>query len=222
MVLGLGLVAEFLGIRALDSSFSGSNIHPPFRTIDILEKMKLIFSDVDTEGKKLGYVRAAAEYISIIESLEKETKEIKFLLESEKEECNETIRILAVHLENLENQENDLKEKHTCEERKVEHAAQTKNAGRSIGHSAIGPSGPSLIDVVYQYRKNQMDKAEAAGYSEAKKIFKDKIKELKDNLSKLKEKGEGEIQKLLLLIDKAIDSIAQKSIEIADLMAVQD
>lgn len=50
---------------------------------DIIDKVRMVFADVETEGKKKGYARAAAEYERAFHSIEDEYKQTEKLIKSQ-------------------------------------------------------------------------------------------------------------------------------------------
>ena len=62
-----------------------------------------------------------------------------------------------------------------------------------------------------------MQEAEAKGYEAARKIYKAKIRELKDNLERLKSTGDKEIQEMCALIRDVLKEISNAETKIAEL-----
>lgn len=60
----------------------------------ITEKIDMLFKDVETEGKKQGYKRAASEYEKVFRVIENEYKQTKELIQSQK-------AIMVINLKNL-------------------------------------------------------------------------------------------------------------------------
>ena len=70
--------------------------------LDTLEKLDTILMDVDTEGEKRGYERAAAEYDVAYERIENEYLETKKMFESQKANKDEESSRLIKKLQRLE------------------------------------------------------------------------------------------------------------------------
>ena len=88
----------------------------PFGTgPDIIDKVEMLFTDVEKEGKKKGYSRAAEEYGKVFRSIESEYKQTKELIESQKNMYDIQSDALIEKLEELEKQkrrlENEVEQK---------------------------------------------------------------------------------------------------------------
>lgn len=69
---------------------------------DLLDKVEMIFTDVETEGKKRGYSKAAAEYEKAFQSIEKEYADAQSFIERQKGIYDEKSEELINKLEKLE------------------------------------------------------------------------------------------------------------------------
>jgi len=195
----------------------------------IIEKIKMLAKDVETEGKKQGYEKAANEYKEAFRSIELEYKEAKELIDSQKNSYGSESGLLIGKLTALEKQKKKL-------ERQVEQKTKDVSAKYDIPIGDINMSFasnrlittglPSVsilgliyssLDLIYSYKEKKMWKAEQLGYSEAKKMYEEKIQRLKKNFYDLKKKGSAERQKLLGLISDLFNAIAEEQMKIADL-----
>ena len=70
--------------------------------LDTLEKIDTILTDVDTEGEKRGYERAAAEYDAAFERIENEYLTVKKLLEQNMDDKDAEASRLISKLQQLE------------------------------------------------------------------------------------------------------------------------
>lgn len=74
----------------------------------ILEKVDMLFTDVETEGKKQGYEKASKEYEQIFRQIENRYKETKKLIESQKNVYGDQYDKLIDKLADLENERDSL------------------------------------------------------------------------------------------------------------------
>jgi hypothetical protein len=192
--------------------------------VGIAKKVKTIFTDVETEGKKQGYERASAEYEPAYKKIEKEYDETKRALEEAMAEKDKRVDKLIEKLQQLESKKDDL-------EKKAGNKAETVSSKFNIplssvtgalasGTLVISSSGVSLVDCIYSYKEKKRRAAEEKGYAAAKDIYENKIKELKVNLLNLKNKGDSEIQEMMNLINDAINEIIEAETQIAELEIV--
>ena len=72
-------------------------------------------------------------------------------------------------------------------------------------------------EIVYYFKEKKLRQAEQRGYAEAKELYEEKIQKLKDELCRLKEKGDSEIKNLLNQISQILDAIAEEEMKIAEL-----
>lgn len=84
----------------------------------------------------------------------------------------------------------------------------------------MGGSGTGILDLIYRYKSKKLKEAEEKGYAEARRLYRRKIQELKDNLELLKKKGDVEIQELTKLITDTIKEISDAETKIAELEIV--
>lgn len=184
-----------------------------------LEKLETVFmDDVEVEGKKRGYERAAAEYDAAFERVEKEYLETKKLIEQQLSSKDSEVTQLIAELKKLErckeyleqeieNKSNKVADKYDLPISTVSYSVGSVVAGKSIG----------VLDLIYHYKNKKLQESEAKGYAEARSLYKRKIRELKDNLERLKSKGTKEIQDLTQLIANVLKEISDAEAQIAEL-----
>lgn len=189
--------------------------------LETIEKIDTILMDVDTEGQKRGYERAAAEYDAAYERIEKEYLVAKRVLEQQMASKDDEASKLISKLQQLE------KEKKAVARRVNEKTKQVSGKynipvpsvtrGLTSGTLMMGGSGAGVFDLVYMYKNKKLKEAEEKGYQEARRLYKKKINELKENLDRLKNKGDAELQELAELITDVIREIADAESKIAEL-----
>lgn len=192
--------------------------------VGIAKKVKTIFSDVETEGKKQGYERASAEYEPAYKAIKKEYDETKKVLEEVMAEKDKQVDKLVARLQQLESKKADLEKKIKNKTKKVSTQfnipLSSVTESMAAGTLVMGGTGFGLIDIIYNYKEKKLRAAEEKGYAEAKEIYKNKINELKENLKKLKKKGDSEIREMMNLINDVITEIIEEETQIAELEIV--
>ena len=190
-------------------------------SIGLGKKIKTIFTDVETEGKKQGYDRASDEYEPIYRKIKKEYDKTKKTLEEVMVEKDDKFSKLVTRLQELESKKENLEKKIKNKAKKVslefDIPLSSVESGMATGTLLIGPAGFSLIDVIYNYKESKLRAAEEKGYAEAKEIYENKINELKENLRRLKNKGNSEIREMMGLINDAMNEIIEKETQLAEL-----
>lgn len=213
--------------RAVDRVLKGSNdsairrFEPFKRAIDTVDKVGLLFTDVEVEGKKRGYERAAAEYEETFIRLEKLYRETQDFMKIRIQEENRVADELIQKLHALEEE----KEKITREVQiKVSDVASTYHVPETtVAKSFSGGtifninSTLGILDFVVYKKGKKLCEAEAKGYTEAKHSFDAKIKQLQQNYEILKRKSEREVQNLLSLIQNILNDIVIEETKIAEL-----
>ena len=108
---GLGNLLDFVSDSAGKQSGqpslyrSTSQVANPFK---IKDDFKMLLTDVETEGKKQGYQRAAKEYEVAFRRIEKEFKETKDLINNQKNDYGNEAYKYIEKLEKLEQQKESL------------------------------------------------------------------------------------------------------------------
>lgn len=189
----------------------------------LIEKVEMIFTDVEIEGKKRGYDRAAKEYSVAYHAIEKEFFETKKLIEQLKKSYNNKAEILIQKLELLEKEkkclESEINAKIYDISRKFDIPIIETRALLSAGALFVG--GPlvslDILGMIYKHKDNKLKEAEQRGYVEAKKLYENKISKLKSELKRLQENANKDIKNLLLMIDDIFEAIAEEQMKIAEL-----
>lgn len=207
--------------------FNGLFDMGPFGTgPDIIDKVEMLFTDVEKEGKKKGYSRAAEEYGKVFRSIESEYKQAKELIESQKNMYDMQSDALIEKLEALEKQkrrlENQVEQKTKAVSEKYDISVSQVKEGLNSSTGLIasepwGSPGSILLDIAYDHKVKKLREAERDGYLEAKKLYEEKIGKLKKELEELKRKGSAEIQEMSNMIIEIIDAIADEQMKIAEL-----
>lgn len=192
--------------------------------LDTLEKLDTVLMDVDTEGEKRGYERAAVEYDAAYERIENEYLTAKKLLNQQMANKDAEASRLISKLQQLEEDKKDLerrvREKTKQVSNKFDIPVPSVSQSLASGTLLIGGSGIGVLDLIYRYKSKKLKEAEEKGYAEARRLYKKKIRELKDNLELLKKKGDSELQELAKLITDAIREISDAETKIAELEIV--
>lgn len=197
----------------------GNNIIGGIENIELL-----LADDVETEGKKQGYARAAKEYERVFVSLQREWASAAQMIEARKESQTAEDRELIARLQAAEGRKERLKKQLDEKTRRLSEKQGIPIA--SVRAAVAGtcslidlPVVPQIdiLDIVARKKREKMVKAERAGYLEAKALYEEKLRKEREKLEKLKEKGSVEIQKLVDIAVSALSSISKTEMEIADL-----
>lgn len=192
--------------------------------LDTLEKLDMLFMDVDTEGEKRGYERAAAEYDAAYERIENEYLTAKKLLDQQMVNKDAEATRLISKLQQLEEEkkylEREVREKTKQVSNKYGIPVSSVTQSLASGNLLTSGSGMGILDLIYRYKSKKLKEAEEKGYAEARRLYRKKIRELKDNLELLKKKGDAELQELAELITDAIKEISNIETKIAELEIV--
>lgn len=190
---------------------------------NIFEKVEMVLTDVETEGKKQGYDRAASEYGKVYRAIENEFLETKRLIEQQKNSYDIKADTLINKLEALEREKSKIEQQVNSKIRDVSRrfnipVGDVKKSLAS-GTLLVGGSSTSvdILGVVYKYKEKKLKEAEQRGYVEAKKLYENKISKLKEELRRLRENGNRDIRKLILMIDEIFEAIADEQMKIAEL-----
>lgn len=202
------------------------NITPVKKEPSIIDKVEMLFTDVEEEGRKRGYSRAAEEYGKVFRSIESEYKQAKELIESQKNMYDIQSDALIEKLEALENQkrrlENQVEQKTKAVSEKYDISVSQVKEGLNSSAGLIasepwGSPGSILLDIAYDHKVKKLREAERDGYLKAKKLYEEKIGKLKKELEELKRKGSAEIQEMSNMIIEILDAIADEQMKIAEL-----
>jgi len=188
---------------------------------DLIDTFGMLFTDVETEGKKQGYARAAAEYEKAFSAIENEYKYTKYLIRSSRNMQEKQSNALLQKLQSLEQRKRDLEKQL---EQKMGSVSKKYDIPVSDIRSSLRgsscmpvPGPPNIFDLVYKYKIRKLQNAEQQGYLEAKELYEAKIEGLKKDLELLKEKGNAEIQELIDMSNDILEAIANEQMKIAEL-----
>lgn len=186
-----------------------------------IDKVDMLFTDVEKEGKKQGYSKAAAEYEKVYKDLKVEYRKTKELIESQKNMYDKQSDVFINTLEMLENQkrnlENQVRQKSKAVSEKYDIPISEVQGSLTAGVLIGGPIMFDILGIIYHHKERKLREAEQRGYLEAKKIYETKIDKLKKDLAFLKSKGDSDIRKLVNMISDILGEIAKKQMEIAEL-----
>lgn len=187
-----------------------------------IDKVDMLLTDVETEGKKQGYKKAAAEYEKAFRAIKDEYNTTKELIEQQKNAYDTQSDALIEKLKVLEQQKENLK-------KQVDQKAKSVSAKYDIPIFQVqsflasgalivdGPATVSILGMIYKYKERKLREAEQRGYLEAKELYESKIAKLKSDLDALKRKGSADVKNLLNMIGEILDAIAEEQMKIAEL-----
>lgn len=192
----------------------------------LLKKVNILFTDVEKEGKKEGYTKAAAEYEQAFCAIESEYKETIELIEYKKNIYGIQADVLIDRLEELKCQKaNLLKQvmkktkavfiKYNIPISQVPGVVGLNNA--FVMTNFISSITIEVLNLVYKHKERKFLEAKRKGYLEAKELYKTKIEKLKQDLIELKNKGNDDTQELYKMINEILDEIAKEQMTIAEL-----
>ena len=215
-----------MGLMDGKMGFRSTGFYPVGRKNEgpgLIETLDMLFTDVETEGRKNGYTRAAEEYEKAFCSVKEEYKQVKELIGFQKDTHDIQLEALMEKLELLEEEvrrlENQVEENTKAVAHKydipVSQVRGFVSSGTLITGSMIGAA--CILALIYEQKKRKLQKAEQQGYLEAREVFETKINKEKRKLEKLKEKGEKEIRELVNMVGEVLDDIAEEQMKIAEL-----
>ena len=189
----------------------------------IIEKVEMIFTDVETEGKKQGYDRAANEYGKVYRAIETEFLETKKLIELNKNSCDNQVEGLINKLEALEKEKSRLEQQVNSKIHDVSSKFDIPigDVKKSLACGTLLVGGPlasvDILDLIYRHKEKKLKQAEQRGYAEARELYENKIERLKAELRRLKEDANKDIQNLIMMIDEVLEAIINEQMKIAEL-----
>ena len=185
------------------------------------KQVEMLFKDVETEGKKQGYVRASKEYESAFRRVENEYRETKKILDNDIMSNDEKIEALLVELERLEERRNKLEKKVKTKTQNVSDTydipIEQINTSMASGTLIMGTPSFSALDIICSYKERKMQKAEERGYQEARELYLEKIEKLKVKLEELKKKSSKKLKELTDMAKEIMSDIADEELKIAEL-----
>lgn len=194
---------------------------PTKKQPNIIDKIDMIFTDVETEGKKQGYERAAKEYEIVFEELENTYKEVKRIISLQQNELDNRSDKLIEKLSQLEKEKEYLMSKVNNKSNKVSKVyniplSQVRSCMNS-GSLLTSTTGVGILDMIYNYKEKKLKAAEKRGYLEAKELYEEKLRKMRNELVILKQKSNRKIQEMTDLIFEVLDEITKTQIQIAEL-----
>lgn len=193
----------------------------------LFDKLDLLFTDVETEGRKQGYAQAAAEYEKVFRSIKCEYEKTKELIESQKNMYDRQSDALIEKLEALEKQkkklENQVRKK--TKEMSDKYAIPEHQLQTALASGTSFVSGPIFFDVIgiiIHHKERRLREAKQHGYIEARKLYVEKIDRLKKDLAALKIKGNSEIEEMIHMINEILEAISGEQMKIAELKMLGD
>lgn len=183
-----------------------------------IDKIEMLFTDVETKGEKQGYARAAKEYGPIYEKIANEYKETKELFVKQKSAYKNQAYELNKRLENLEKERESLQKQMISVRDDI---AKKYNIPpeKIIGLMRVGcvPEMLGILDMIYSYKEKKLRQAELRGYTKARELYERKIKKLQDELHRLKEKVSSDKEAMQNLVLQMSDEIVKIQMQIAEL-----
>lgn len=202
--------------------FGGGLFNKRIGIMDAIEVIDMLTTDVEVEGRKQGYEQASKEYGKVFEKIEKEYKEAKELIKTQKDNYDKKSEALIIKLEKLEKQEVQLKKQLNAKKKEVStkydipvnDITKALASGKSL---LVNDSFNNAFALIYCYKKKQLRDATQEGYIEARELYEKKRKKLKKDLKDLKDKGSKEIQELINTINDILSTISEEQMKIAEL-----
>lgn len=189
---------------------------------NVSKGVNVLFCDPEDEGKKAGYDRAAGEYAKVFDELKREHQKIMDQIKAQRNNYNAKNDALIERLEQLEKKRDQLKIKaHNKEEsvsKKYDIPIETVHSSAVTGDIfGGGLFTVNIFELVYNYKKDKYMKAKHEGYLEARKLYVEKIKKLKQELRDEKQKGYTQIQNLIDMMSEVFEEISNVQLEIVGL-----
>lgn len=193
----------------------------PRSIVDTLEKVELLFTDVETEGQKRGYEKAASEYEDAFGKIEEEYRSTKRILDNEVITKEAKADKLIARLKELEMVRDALRDEAKRQEKKVSNRynipLQKVSQSAAAGTLLVSGTSYDILDLICAHKEKKLKESEEKGYREAKAEYRKKISDLKDNLQRLKAKSEAELAEITGLIYAVMEEIAKEETKIAEL-----
>lgn len=188
------------------------------------EGWHILVSDVEKEGKKRGYEKAAKEYQKAFDEIEQEYIKTEKLIKMQKKFFCVSSEMLIRRQEELERKREELEIQVM---KKMGNVSVKFHISQSKIFSSFGPgvivTGAALISIlglIYKHKEKRLLEAEACGYMEAKRFYEEKIAAEKKRLEELKKKMGKDTANALNLIIDLLDEIAKEQMKIAELNAL--
>lgn len=189
-----------------------------------LRNIKMLLTDVETEGQKQGYARAAKEYEAAFEIVENEFQRVQSCFDTKKGNLDGQTEDLILLLERLEREKAACQKEVERKARKVaeKHGISISDVNASLSNGSLVTHGFRYeVDIlgllIHQYKDHKLKEAEQRGYVEAKKLYEAKLQKLKAELAELRQRCSSEVKEMLALVDDLLGAIAKEQINIAEL-----
>ena len=190
---------------------------------DVIDFVDAVTSDPETDGKKDGYERAANEYEPIYQELKKEYDSA--ILEIQRQKRNYDVESDAKigYLAQLEKKRDSLQERVNYKAKQVasEHGVSVSSLMGSFSSAGVvRDTSWDMMRFITDSRMRKRKEAEKAGYSEAKRLYEEKLKSLRDKLEQEKSNASRQLRDYAELISKVLAEIEDTQMKIADLEIV--
>lgn len=188
----------------------------------VLDKIDVVLTDVETEGRKRGYTKAAEMYTAAIESLEKEYASAAELLRNRRDAFNTATEELCAKLEELTRKKEALEAEMN---RKTVRVARVFDMPVSevMKHCVVerrpngGICGLLVLDLVYACKKGMLQEAEQQGFMEARQAYEEKLATLRANLRQVVVKTDETMRRYSEFYEALLEEIAQMETRVAEL-----
>lgn len=187
----------------------------------LIDKLDMLLTDVETEGKKQGYDKAAREYSVAFDAIESEYKSAREMIDNQKKENDEKSELLIQKYEELVRTREELQSKVSS---KTNEVSQKYNTSPGVilqaiaGGNVFAPTPQiDILGLIYSHKEKKLREAERQGYAEAEELYEKKIFSLQRELDVLKEKGNAEIRRLVSLTADVLSAISDEQMKIAAL-----
>lgn len=177
-------------------------------------------SDVEAEGKKRGYEKAAKEYQKAFEEIEQEYEKTEKLIKMQRSLFLISSEVLIKRQEELEQKRKDLE---------LQVMKKNRNASAKLGiplsefsstKNCMGSGSLPILDLLRKYKEKKLLEAEEQGYREARALYEKKITAERKRLEELKKKAGRDTANSIGLIIELLDKIADERMKIAELNAL--
>lgn len=202
------------------SLFGRPLVSIPGREKNVLEIAEMFFADVEAKGEQQGYEKAVKKYEKIFQDLENEYQWTEKVLEAYISGYDARLEVLAVWLEMLKREEEELK-KQIGRREVLEKNYVPFGDGEVLFSDRDGCVVPYPVSVLGTmcrcYKEWKFREAEQRGYVKARELHLEKINGMRKKLVELQEKGDGEIQELIQQMGEVLDKIVKERVRVAEL-----
>lgn len=194
------------------------------RGIKKLEKIEMLFTDVEIEGKKRGYEKASKEYQILFKKLKTYYSAIINQTEIDVKELDNYSEGLLNQLALLENEKIELQKQL---DNKIKQVSKKYGISQSVVYSMWSMSSEEslfhqntsfdIVDIIYKHKEKKLHRAEQQGYEEAREIYIKKLEKEKLKLQQYMNKISSEKKNMVKLINEVLEEIASNETKIAEL-----